>query len=307
MIHEKLRGRVFHIIEEFSANLDDEVGVGAFDWGLLRYVPDSEVYAFWVQNIWLDPFKVEFDSISEAASCLRGVQGNWAAVPFACFRRMELIRQKLPSISDRARPFPWLLPESAMGAWTLLDAHTLLASARCSSPFPAGRVCLLEDLFGPPSRAYLKLQEALIRARVFPRAQDRCIDAGAAPGGWSWVLAGLGAQVVAIDRAVLDPRVSALPNVEYLKHDAFTFKPAELGKTDWLFSDVVCYPPRLYAWIEEWLVSGLCQNFVCTIKMQGAWDRETTERFAAIPGSFVVHLCNNKHELTWIKTESSII
>jgi 23S rRNA (cytidine2498-2'-O)-methyltransferase len=35
--------------------------------------------------------------------------------------------------------------------------------------------------------------------------------------------------------------------------------------------------------------------------MQGKdWDKATTERFAAIPGSRVVHLWHNKHELTWI-------
>jgi 23S rRNA (cytidine2498-2'-O)-methyltransferase len=50
--------------------------------------------------------------------------------------------------------------------------------------------------------------------------------------------------------------------VEYLKHDAFTLKPEDLGKTGWVFSDVICYPPRLFAWIESWLASGLCENFI---------------------------------------------
>jgi 23S rRNA (cytidine2498-2'-O)-methyltransferase len=34
--------------------------------------------------------------------------------------------------------------------------------------------------------------------------------------------------------------------------------------------------------------------------MQGEPDFETTRRFAAIPGGAVIHLCHNKHELTWI-------
>jgi 23S rRNA (cytidine2498-2'-O)-methyltransferase len=71
---------------------------------------------------------------------------------------------------------------------------------------------------------------------------------------------------------------------------------------DWVFSDVICYPPRLYEWVQRWLASGLCKNFVCTIKMQGSEpDFETTRLFAAIPGSTVVHLYHNKHELTWWK------
>jgi 23S rRNA (cytidine2498-2'-O)-methyltransferase len=35
--------------------------------------------------------------------------------------------------------------------------------------------------------------------------------------------------------------------------------------------------------------------------MQGEPDFDTPRRFAAIPGSRVVHLYHNKHELTWMK------
>jgi 23S rRNA (cytidine2498-2'-O)-methyltransferase len=38
--------------------------------------------------------------------------------------------------------------------------------------------------------------------------------------------------------------------------------------------------------------------------MQGSsFDRATTDRFEAIPGSRVLHLWHNRHELTWIKVE----
>jgi 23S rRNA (cytidine2498-2'-O)-methyltransferase len=37
--------------------------------------------------------------------------------------------------------------------------------------------------------------------------------------------------------------------------------------------------------------------------MQGEADFETTRRFAEISGSRVVHLCYNKHELTWMKID----
>jgi 23S rRNA (cytidine2498-2'-O)-methyltransferase len=105
-----------------------------------------------------------------------------------------------------------------------------------------------------------------------------------------------------------------MPGVEYIRHDAFTLKPRDIGPVDWLFCDVICYPPRLFDWIEQWLASGLCAHFVCTIKMQaeklrvpGAGGRivsvadfDTPRRFAAIPGSSVVHLYHNKHELCWM-------
>jgi 23S rRNA (cytidine2498-2'-O)-methyltransferase len=64
---------------------------------------------------------------------------------------------------------------------------------------------------------------------------------------------------------------------------------------------VICYPRRLLALVERWLDSGLARNFVCTLKFQGATDHATARRFAAIPGSRLLHLHHNKHELTWVK------
>ena len=92
-----------------------------------------------------------------------------------------------------------------------------------------------------------------------------------------------------------------MSGVKSLKHDAFTLKPAEIGPVDWLFSDVICYPEALYEWICGWREAGLARNFVCTIKMQGTnFDTAATRLFALIPGSRILHLWHNRHELTWI-------
>jgi 23S rRNA (cytidine2498-2'-O)-methyltransferase len=207
-------------------------------------------------------------------------------------------------MSLKPRPFPWLLPDASVGAWTLLDEHTLLASANCSSPFPGGVIQFEEDKNGPPSRAYLKLWEALVRCRVWPHTGDRCLDAGASPGGWTWTLARLKANVIAVDRAPLAEQVARMPGVSFTRHDAFSLQPEDIGPIDWLFCDVICYPDRLYEWIEKWLAADLCQNFVCTIKTQGANTRrnlsDTLRRFTTLGGQ-VIHLYHNKHELTWLK------
>jgi 23S rRNA (cytidine2498-2'-O)-methyltransferase len=88
--------------------------------------------------------------------------------------------------------------------------------------------------------------------------------------------------------------------VTHLQRSAFSIEPGELGPVDWLFSDVICYPKRLLAMIERWLAAGACRHAVCTLKFQGATDHETARRFAAIPGSRLLHLAHNKHELTWM-------
>ena len=133
-----------------------------------------------------------------------------------------------------------------------------------------------------------------------PGPDSRCFEAGACPGGWTWVLVNLGAKVYAVARAELAPSLMQNPLVEFCAHDAFTLKPEEIGKCDWVFSDVICYPERLLEWVKKWLDSGLTKKMICTIKMQGAIDYEIVKKFAEIPDSRVVHLNYNKHELTWI-------
>ncbi len=259
---------------------------------------------YWTRNVWERPLLVEFGSVGEAARILRSIQRNWAVAPSRLHRRAALIAQKLPPLPSKPKAFPFVPPDVPMGAFTLLDENTMIASPECSSPFPNGELEFEEDREGPPSRAYRKLWEALVLAGELPAQGDTCVDAGASPGGWTWALAGLGAEVLAIDRADLEPRIAALPNVRAMRHDAFTLKPDSIGAVDWLCSDVVCYPPALLEWISSWLESGLARNYICTIKMQGAgFDRATTERFAAVPGSRVLHLWHNRHELTWINLE----
>ena len=104
-----------------------------------------------------------------------------------------------------------------------------------------------------------------------------------------------------VDKAPLDPAVATMPGVEARRESAFSLNPDAIGPIDWLFSDVVCYPTRLFRLVERWLAAGMCRRFVCTLKFQAETDQETARRFAAIPGSRLLHLHHNKHELTWMK------
>jgi len=162
-------------------------------------------------------------------------------------------------------------------------------------------VQFVEDRAGPPSRAYLKLWEALTRLGRHPGAGDRCLDLGAAPGGWSWVLAGLGAQVVAVDKAPIDAAVLAMPGVTQRLESAFGLDPKSEPPCDWLFSDVICYPARLLALVRRWIAADAARNIVCTIKFQAETDHATVAEFAAIPGAILFHGAHNKHELTFAR------
>ncbi len=255
----------------------------------------------WAANIWHDVQEVAIASIGEAAQRLRAVQRNWAMYAPVHHRRAALIQARLPHVSAKPLVFPSTLPAAPLGSWTLLAPDRLLHAARCSVPCPNGEISFAEDRSGPPSRAYLKLWEAFTRLGAWPGPGSRCLDLGATPGGWTWVMAGLGADVVAVDKAPLDAAVAAMPGVTWRSESAFGLDPAAFGPIDWLCSDVICYPARLLKLVQRWLAAGSVRHFVCTLKFQGETDHDTAAAFAAIPGSRLFHAHNNKHELTWAR------
>ena len=297
---------VYLAAEGYEAQLDEELRRSRLPllWrrGGLFGTASCAVPLAWAQNIWLNPAFIPIASIGDAAAKLRSLQRNWACAPCDFFRRSALIQAKLPAIGRKPLVFGSPLPKLPMGGWTLWDENTLLASSDTASPFPGGRASFAENTQEPPSRAYLKLWEVFTLTGRRPAHGELCLDLGSAPGGWTWVLAGLGARVFSVDKAELASRVAAMPGVDHCAgSSAFGLDPQSAGEVDWLFCDVACYPSRLWAMIERWLKKGSCRNFVCTLKFQGRTDFETAERFAGIPGSQLMHLSCNKHELTWLR------
>ena len=319
---EKLRGTAFlcfsgmkelllsELKERFSFDTDTAVHYG----DLLYFKnyeissPDDEKIPYWASTCIIEPVVIHFDSIADAASALRQKYRSWAPYQYNYFRRAALIQDKLPYVNLKPRTFPAKLPASVTGLYTLIDEHTMIAGENTTSVLPAGRLVFEEDHENPPSRAYLKIQESLsLASHLFnvplPCKGSRCFEAGACPGDWTWVLAGLGSEVFAVDRSELAPSLMKNPLVQFKAHDAFTIPCEEIGNCDWVLSDVICYPERLLEWIQKWLSSGLVKNMICTIKMQGKIDWPLVARFAAIPDSRVIHLNYNKHELTFIHCE----
>ena len=264
--------------------------------GRLALSPDPPVASAWALDVWTAPREIEVPSVKAGADALRAIQRNWSAYAAGHHRRMALIAERLPPVKARPLVFPEPAPASHLGAWTLIAQDRMLASPDKTSPFVNGECHFVEDHIGPPSRAYLKLWEALTRLGAWPGPGDTCLDLGASPGGWTFVLASLGASVTAIDKAPLEARVAAMPGVTWREGSAFALPPEPV---DWLVCDVIAYPDRLLALVQRWVASGLARNIVCTVKFQGATDHAAAAAFAAIPGGRLVHLFHNKHELTF--------
>ncbi len=295
--------RAYVAVAERSEELFDELSAAGatvlHTEGRLVLTEGGPRRAAWATNVWLDAERHGFASIKEASEILLSLGQRWHLFSQSHHRRAKLIEALLPPVEHAPLTFGARPPRAQLGSWTLLDANTLVASPHCSSQFPNGEVNFVEDRSAPPSRAYLKLWELFTLHGKRPATGDLCLDLGSSPGGWTWVMASLGARVISVDKAPLDPKVAKLPRVKYVQSSAFALDPATHPPVDWLFSDVICYPGRLLEHVERWIAAEKARNLVCTLKFQGDTDHDVARRFARIPGSNLAHLHHNKHELTW--------
>ena len=140
----------------------------------------------------------------------------------------------------------------------------MLAARDAPSTAPGGRlrVHLPEHA---PSRAAAKLLEAFAWLDRAPAAGEMCVDLGAAPGGWSWVLLERGAHVLAVDPAKLDPLVMKKRGLTHLRDDAFRFEPDE--PIDWLVADMAWRPLEAAALYGKWARRRWARHLIANIKL----------------------------------------
>lgn len=186
-------------------------------------------------------------------------------------------------------------------AWSLLDENHLILCKNPSSQFPLGWHEFNEDKSVPPNRAYLKVWEVLCLNYIQLKPEDIVIDVGSSPGGWSWALSQFVKKVYSIDKAPLDPKISQQANIFYQSNDAFQVKPQDYPDCTWLFSDIICTPQRLLELVHNWHNNSQVRNFVCTIKFKGECDFDILKEFEKFENSTIIHLYQNKNEVTWIK------
>jgi len=238
------------------------------------------------------------ESINQAAKFLLSLNRKWCNYSFAWHRRQELISSALNSPSKIKR-FDFLekFPVAKVGFWTLIHPELLLYTTNTTSCLPFGVLEFNENKVDPPSRAYLKLWEVFNRLGSCPKKDDVVVDLGSSPGGWTWVLASLGAKVYSIDKAPLAESIASLKNVIYRQESAFQINPADWLHVNWIFCDVICYPEKILDLIKNWIKEGYQGNMVLTIKFQGETNFSLINELQKIPGSQLIHLYHNKHKL----------
>ena len=139
-----------------------------------------------------------------------------------------------------------------------------------SAPWPLG-IPRLRVHADAPSRSALKLEEALLTL-VDDTTRERQLqdgktaaDLGAAPGGWTWVLARHGLRVTAIDNGPLRPHVLEHGLVEHLRADGFRWQPQR--PLDWMVCDMVEQPARVAVRMGDWFREGWCRQAIFNLKL----------------------------------------
>jgi len=139
-----------------------------------------------------------------------------------------------------------------------------LPVSEAASSWPGGRARMKLPP-GAPSRATLKLLEALEWAGIGPGPGELCVDLGAAPGGWTFVLLQRRARVIAVDRAAMAPGIARDRRLSHARDNAFDYRPDE--PADWLFCDMVHKPTEVARLIARWGKEGLARLVVSNLKL----------------------------------------
>lgn len=219
----------------------------------------------------------------------------------------ELAAEGFLPRNPRGLPRLHLFLHSPTEAWIgVSDPHQ-------SSPWPMG-IPRLRLPSPTPSRSARKLEEALLF--FIPEAEQmrrmkpgsRVIDLGAAPGGWSSVLARRGLLVDAVDNGPIAPEVLATGLVTHVQADGFTYRPERPVR--WMVCDMVTPPERAARLVSIWAAKGLCSECVFNLKLPRGGNRletvrraEQTIRRAALEAGHTIeirfkHLYHDREEVT---------
>lgn len=186
-----------------------------------------------------------------------------------------------------------------------------------SSPWPMG-IPRLRFPSGAPSRSVLKLEEAWNifmtdqQMKTILRPGLSCVDLGASPGGWSWLLASRGMHVTAVDNGRLTPDLMRFGLVRHVRADAFTFVPKE--PVFWMVCDVVEQPSRIAKLAAQWIVRKWCCAAIFNLKLPMKKRYEEVIKCREIISTemrrhgiryelFIKHLYHDREEVTgWLRS-----
>jgi 23S rRNA (cytidine2498-2'-O)-methyltransferase len=193
----------------------------------------------------------------------------------------ELATRLLGALPDRARVQDFELRRSSVPVLQVClykedkVAAGALPADRCLSTAAGGRGRMRLHS-AAPSRAARKLEEAFAWLGVSPGPGELCVDLGAAPGGWSWLLLERRARVIAVDRARMDKHLSENGRLRHVRGNAFEFAPEET--VDWLFCDMAWRPLEVARMLARWARKRYTRFLVANFKLPMKRKAEMVEQ-----------------------------
>jgi 23S rRNA (cytidine2498-2'-O)-methyltransferase len=151
-----------------------------------------------------------------------------------------------------------------------IAAYVGISHPANSSPWPSG-IARVRVAKGAPSRSAGKLAEAFMvfigndamARRVAPGMT--AVDLGAAPGGWSSILARNNLTVVAVDNGDIDQALLDTGQVKHRRMDGFDYRPAKA--VDWMVCDMVEKPALVAALVAKWAGNRWCRECIFNLKL----------------------------------------
>jgi 23S rRNA (cytidine2498-2'-O)-methyltransferase len=118
------------------------------------------------------------------------------------------------------------------------------------SRWPGGMIHL-QPAADVVSRAWYKMEEALAWSRLPIESGARCAEIGSAPGGSSQALLDRGMEVIGIDPAVMDSRVSSNPRFRHIRRRTMQTPRRAFRKVRWLMADMNVAPSFTLDAVED--------------------------------------------------------
>ena len=189
-----------------------------------------------------------------------------AVLAFCSDRFTAVSRRYRPPDGPAGSGAAWVLQLCAApgGLW-----GAAMPAMRLSAAWPGG-VCRMRFDSRAPSRSYLKIEEAFERLGEAPKAGQRVVDLGAAPGGWTYAFLKRGCRVLAVDRGPLKLKSigEAGGRLTHLTENGLSFVPPPAWRpADWMVSDMLVAPGQALSVFRTWAERGWAKRFVFAVKL----------------------------------------
>ncbi len=144
-------------------------------------------------------------------------------------------KNRSPTLGERVYDLIWIDQEQVF-----LGCHEH-SSRECGFPGNIPQIPLPKE---SPSRAYLKIEEAILRFKPEVKKGDSVLEVGCSPGGATTAMSMRGLQVTGVDPKFMAEPVYDLPGFEFIQKCAREVKATDLkGKNpDWLVMDMNIAP-----------------------------------------------------------------